>query len=84
MLYQWCVQGVLNADMLIWAPNVSAQKKTYKKTSATYSNIQRSCHSWYPPFKSGLSFNLSSHSSSGLQGPPFQPINITYDPMKQS
>ena len=25
----------------------------------------------------------SPPSNSGLQGPPFQPLNITYDPLKQ-
>ena len=30
------------------------------------------------------SSNLGPPSNSGLQGPPFQPVNITYGPLKQS
>ena len=32
-----------------------------------------------PPYS-----NLGPPSKSGLQGTPFQPLNITYDPLKQS
>ena len=28
-------------------------------------------------------FNLGTPSNSGLQGPLFRPLNITYDPLKQ-
>ena len=49
-------------------------------------------NTWYeegsevPPFKSGPPSSLGPPSNSGLQGPPFQPLNITYDltPLKQS
>ena len=41
---------------------------------------------WYeeeyevPNFKSVPSSYIGPPSNSGLQGPPFQPLNITYDP----
>ena len=35
-------------------------------------------------FIKGSSSNLGPPSNSGLQGPPFQPVNITYGPLKQS
>ena len=50
-------------------------------------------YSWYkegseipPPFKSVSPSTLGPPSNSGIQGPPFQPLNITYEfdqPYKQ-
>ena len=46
--------------------------------------------SWYQEeseaslFKSGRPSNLSLPNNLGLQGLPFQSLNITYDPLKQS
>ena len=37
-----------------------------------------------PPFKPGSPSNLGPPSNSGLKGLLFQPLNITYDPLKQS
>ena len=40
---------------------------------------------WYEEGSdSAPSSNLGPPSKSGLQGPAFQPLNITYDPLKQS
>ena len=36
------------------------------------------------PFKLGTPSDLGSSCNSGLQGSPFQSLNITYDPLKQS
>ena len=49
-------------------------------------------YSWYkegseiPPFQISFPLYFRSPSNSGIQGPPFQPLNITYEfdqPYKQ-
>ena len=42
------------------------------------------CYPWYEEGSEVPPFKLGPRSNPGLQGPPFQPFNITYDPLKQS
>ena len=52
--------------------------------------LQKFLLTWYekrskvPPFQIRSPMQFKSHSNSGLQGYSFQPLNIAYDPLKQS